>query len=79
MRLTTDNGFGPEAGEGRLAGRDCNFREFDELLARADIIEERQLPSGELKELLLLIDWRLPLHLVVVGGLQVRLGVGVVR
>lgn len=45
---------------------DCTFGEFDELLARADIIEEHQLPSGELKEVLLLLDWRLPLHVVVV-------------
>ncbi|MDP8962245.1 MAG: hypothetical protein M3N32_11595 [Actinomycetota bacterium] len=27
--------------------------------------EEHQLPSGELKELLLLVDWKLPLHVVV--------------
>ena len=41
---------------------DCTFGEFDELLARADIIEEHQRPSGEVKQLALLVDWRFPLR-----------------
>ena len=45
---------------------DCTFGEFDAALAAAEVIEERQLGPAELKELVLVIDWVRPLHVVVV-------------
>ena len=45
---------------------DCTFAEFDAALAAAEVIEERQLGPAELKELVLVIDWVRPLHVVVV-------------
>ncbi len=45
---------------------DCTFAELDAALRTAEIIEDRELDSGELKELLLLIGWKRPLHVVVV-------------
>jgi len=44
----------------------CTFAEFDAALAAAEVIEERQLGPAELKELVLVIDWVRPLHVVVV-------------
>jgi hypothetical protein len=45
---------------------DCTFAEFDAVLADAEVIEERQLAAAQLKELVLVIDWIRPLHVVVV-------------
>ena len=45
---------------------DCTFAEFDAALAAAEVIEERQLGPAELKELVLVIGWVRPLHVVVV-------------
>lgn len=45
---------------------DCTFAEFDIALGAADVIEERVVGSEETKELLLLVDWTRPLHVVVV-------------
>ena len=45
---------------------DCTLAEFDAVLAAAEVIEERQLGPAELKELVLVVDWVRPLHVVVV-------------
>jgi hypothetical protein len=45
---------------------DCTFAEFDAALGTAEVIEERQLGATELKELVLVVDWVRPLHVVVV-------------
>jgi hypothetical protein len=45
---------------------DCTFAEFDVALANAEVIEEHQIGPAELKELVLVIDWVRPLHVVVV-------------
>ena len=45
---------------------DCTLAEFDVVLGSAEVIEERALGSGELKELVLTVDWKRPLHVVVV-------------
>lgn len=50
----------------KLRQLDCTFAEFDMVLAQAEVIEEHRLENGEMKELLLVIDWRRPLHVVVV-------------
>lgn len=42
------------------------FAEFDLALESAEIIEEASLESEVLKELLLLVDWKRPLHVVVI-------------
>ena len=39
---------------------------FEEALETAEVIEETALNAGELKELLLLVEWVRPLHVVVV-------------
>lgn len=46
---------------------DLTLGEFRELLdGTAEVIEETQVEEGRLKELVLYLDWRTPLHLVVV-------------
>ena len=45
---------------------DCSFAEFEETLAAAEVIEEVELEPGESKELLLLVEWLRPLHVVVI-------------
>jgi hypothetical protein len=45
---------------------DCTFAEFDAALGTAEVIEERQLGPAKLKELVLVVDWVRPLHVVVV-------------
>lgn len=45
---------------------DCNFAEFEHALETAEVIEETILEEGDVKELLLLVDWLRPLHVVVV-------------
>ena len=45
---------------------DCTFGEFDAALARAEIIEEHELGPGQLKELVLVTEWKRPLHVVVI-------------
>ena len=51
---------------------DCSFAEFDLALESAEVIEETTLESDVLKELLLLVDWKRPLHVVVVVDSQSR-------
>lgn len=45
---------------------DCTFAEFDLALESAEVIEETTLDPAVLKELLLLVEWMRPLHVVVV-------------
>ncbi|MDQ2726819.1 MAG: DUF4258 domain-containing protein [Actinomycetota bacterium] len=45
---------------------DMTLAEFRALLDNGEIIEERSLAAGSLHELILIIDWRRPLHVVVV-------------
>lgn len=50
----------------KLRAIDCTLSEFEGLLGEAEIIEEIELEPPSTKELLLIIDWNLPLHVVVV-------------
>jgi hypothetical protein len=45
---------------------DCTFAEFDTALADAEVIEETVITPDELKELVLVVNWARPLHVVVV-------------
>jgi hypothetical protein len=46
---------------------DCTFGEFEAAIVDAEVIEDRALDDeGSLKELLLSVAWRRPLHVVVV-------------
>jgi hypothetical protein len=46
---------------------DCTFAEFDAAIEHAEIIEEHGVDdTGTLKELVLVVDWTRPLHVVVV-------------
>ena len=45
---------------------DCTNASFDAALAAAEVIEDGQLGPAELKELVLVVDWVRPLHVVVV-------------
>jgi hypothetical protein len=40
--------------------------EFEQLLGAGEVIEEREAAHGQLKELVLVIDWQRPLHVVVI-------------
>jgi hypothetical protein len=51
---------------------DCTFGEFEVAIEQAEVIEEHQLDDTSLKELLLVVDWRRPLHLVVVVDDRLR-------
>lgn len=44
----------------------CTLAVFEVVLAEAEIIEETDLEPDEVKELLLAMEWRVPLHVVVV-------------
>ncbi|HZD23206.1 MAG TPA: DUF4258 domain-containing protein [Acidimicrobiia bacterium] len=50
----------------RLRLIDCTFSEFDLALESAEVIEETTVDPDVLKELLLLVEWKRPLHVVVV-------------
>jgi len=50
----------------KLRTIDCTLAEFELLLDAAEIIEEVDLEPNGTKELLLVIDWTRPLHIVVV-------------
>jgi hypothetical protein len=45
---------------------DCTFAEFEEALEHAEVIEGQAVAPGPVKELLLVVDWSRPLHVVVV-------------
>ncbi|MGQ0824676.1 MAG: DUF4258 domain-containing protein [Actinomycetota bacterium] len=49
----------------KLRRLDCTFAEFDAALADAEVIEETVLSPDSLRELVLVIDWVRPLHVVV--------------
>ena len=50
----------------KLRELDCTFAEFDAALSGAEVIEDHVLGPEALKELVLVIEWTRPLHLVVV-------------
>ena len=50
----------------KLRSIDCGLTEFALLLDRAHVIEETDLEPSGIKELLLLIEWSRPLHVVVI-------------
>lgn len=45
---------------------DMTLAEFESLLGGGEVIEEYEVGPGHLKELILVIDWRRPLHVVVI-------------
>lgn len=57
-RLITEHAFD------KLRQIDCTFAEFEEACETGEIIEERAQPSGVV-ELVLVVDWARPLHVVV--------------
>jgi hypothetical protein len=59
-RLITEHAFD------KLRLLDCVFAEFEGALQSAVIIEERDLGDELVKELVLVVDWTRPLHVVVV-------------
>jgi len=50
----------------KLRAIDCTLAEFKLPLDAAEIIEEVDLDPNGMKELLLVVDWTRPLHIVVV-------------
>lgn len=50
----------------KLRAIDLGLAEFEVLLGSGDVIEEHVLDAAQLKELVLLVDWSRPLHVVVV-------------
>lgn len=60
-RLITEHAFD------KLREVDCGFAEFEVLLENAEIIEEHDVGPEAVKELLLLLHWQRPLHVVVVS------------
>jgi hypothetical protein len=50
----------------KLRELDCTIAEFDAALSDAEVIEEHVLGPEVLKELVLVIEWIRPLHVVVV-------------
>lgn len=55
-----------EHGFDKLHLLDCTLAEFEAALEGAEVIEEHELGIGSSKELLLVVDWKRPLHVVVV-------------
>lgn len=45
---------------------DMTLAEFEELLGDGEVIEEQETAPGQLKELVLMIDWKRPLHVVII-------------
>ncbi len=50
----------------KIRSIDMGLAEFEQLLGAGEVIEEREAAHGQLKELVLVIDWRRPLHVVVI-------------
>ncbi len=50
----------------KLRAIDLGLSEFEQLLGTGEVIEEVQLAGEQLKELVLVIEWSRPLHIVVV-------------
>lgn len=59
-RLITEHAFD------KLRIIDCGFAEFTAALESAEVIEEHPLDDQQQKELLLLLEWTHPLHVVIV-------------
>ena len=59
-RLITEHAFD------KLRHIDCEFREFAAALEAAEVIEEHALAGGQLKEVVLVVKWVRPLHVIVV-------------
>lgn len=51
---------------------DCTFSEFEVALESAEVIEETPFEPEVLKELLLLVDWKRPPHVVIVVDARSR-------
>ena len=51
---------------------DCIFSEFELALESAEVFEETEIEPDVLKELLLLVEWKRPLHVVVIVDRQGR-------
>lgn len=45
---------------------DMTLAEFEELLGDGEVIGEQETAPGHLKELVLVIDWKRPLHVVII-------------
>lgn len=60
-RLITEHAFD------KLRMIDCGFAEFTAALEMADVIEEHALTDEQLKELVLTLEWKRPLHVVVIA------------
>ncbi len=58
-KLITEHAFD------KLRLLDCTFAEFDIALEQAEVIQEQVPTDGALKELLLVLEWNRPLHVVV--------------
>lgn len=50
----------------KIRSIDMALAEFEELLGGGEVIEEYEAAAGRLKELVLVIDWKRPLHVVVI-------------
>lgn len=59
-RLITEHAFD------KLRVIDCGFTEFAAALEAAEVIEDHALVDEQLKELVLLLEWTRPLHVVVI-------------
>lgn len=59
-RLITEHAFD------KLRSINCGFAEFAAVIETAEVIEEHALVDDALKELVLVVDWARPLHVVVV-------------
>ncbi|HET9118124.1 MAG TPA: hypothetical protein VFN75_08655, partial [Pseudonocardiaceae bacterium] len=50
----------------KIRSIDMALAEFEQLLGSGDVIEEHEVEAGRLKELVLVIDWKRPLHVVMI-------------
>jgi len=50
----------------KIGSIDKGMDEFEQLLGPGEVIEDCEAAPGQLKELVLVIDWRRPLHVVVI-------------
>ncbi len=50
----------------KIRSIDMALAEFEQLLGCGEVIEERAAEPGRLKELVLVIEWKSPLHVVVI-------------
>ena len=50
----------------KLWALDCTLGEFDAALEHATVIEENELSVSSNKELVLTVEWKWPLHVVVI-------------